>query len=73
MFKSMSRRELLTRGTILGAGFALCRPLHGQSVDPVMTTYTYKTVRDLAIQADVYRPPDRALSGRPWCGSTAGR
>jgi acetyl esterase/lipase len=26
-----------------------------------MTTYTYKTVRDLAIQADVYHQPDRVI------------
>jgi acetyl esterase/lipase len=43
---------------MLGAGFALCRPLHGQSVEPTMSTYSYKTVGDLAIQADVYRQRD---------------
>jgi acetyl esterase/lipase len=59
MASSISRRELLARGTMWGASFAICRRLHSQTVEPEMTTYTYKTVGDVDVQADIYRQPDR--------------
>ena len=45
----------LLLAVISGAALASFRPLNGQDAMYQKTTYTYKTVGTLAIQADVYR------------------
>jgi acetyl esterase/lipase len=51
----MSRRELFRRGMLIGTSLVFSRELRGQTVEPRLETYTYKTAGDLAIKADVYR------------------
>jgi acetyl esterase/lipase len=51
----MTRRELFRHGTLIGTSLLFGRKLLGQSATPTPSTYTYKTVGDLAIKADVYR------------------
>lgn len=61
--KNHHTRISLLFAVISGAALATFRPLYGQNpaqTEPAamhtITTYTYKTVGKLAIQADVYRP-----------------
>ncbi len=58
MALSMTRRELLRCGTALGTSFLLFQDSRGQSTETQPVTHTYKTVGELAIKADVYRPQD---------------
>ena len=60
MKNSLSRTSLLL-AVICGAALASFRPLAGQDAMYQKTTYTYKTVGTLAIQADVYRPAGREV------------
>ncbi len=55
MVISITRRRLLRYGVFMGTSFLLARHSYGQSTDAKFETYTYKTVGDLAIKADVYR------------------
>jgi acetyl esterase/lipase len=57
---SMTRRDLLRCGTFLGTSYVIGRSAAGQSVEPQFSTYTYKTVGDLAIKADVYHYQDES-------------
>ena len=56
---SMTRRELLKCGTVMGTSLLIDRRACGQSSEPRLETHTYKTVGDLAIKADVYRHQDK--------------
>ena len=58
MLLSMTRRDLLRCGSVLGTSFWIGRKSFGQSVEPRLSTHTYKTVGDLAIKADVYHHQD---------------
>ncbi len=55
---SMTRRDLLWCGSVLGTSFLIGRGAFGQSVEPRISTHIYKTVGDLAIKADVYHHED---------------
>src|SRR5580765_3753607 len=57
---SITRRELLRSGAIIGAGLLVPRPSMGESAEVQPETYTYKTVGDLSIKADVYRHRQKA-------------
>ncbi len=52
---SITRRELLRFGTVMGTSLLIDRHSRGQSTEARPETHTYKTVGDLAIKADVYR------------------
>lgn len=54
--KNHLSRTFLLLAAVIGAALASFRPLNGQDAMYAKTTYTYKTVGKLAIQADVYRP-----------------
>ena len=58
MSLSMTRRDLLKYGTTMGAGLWVHRCARAQSTETQPETRTYKTVGDLAIKLDVYRPHD---------------
>ncbi len=53
---SMTRRGLLKCGTAVGTSLLFHHGARGQSLETQPESYTYKTVGDLAIKADVYRP-----------------
>lgn len=55
---SMTRRDLLKYGAAVGTGLVFHRCARGQSPETQPETHTYKTVGDLAIKLDVYRPHD---------------
>jgi acetyl esterase/lipase len=55
---SMTRRDLLKYGTAIGTGLLFPHCARGQSPETQPETHTYKTVGDLAIKLDVYRPHD---------------
>jgi len=52
----MTRRDLLKYGATMGTGVLLQNSALGQSTETQPETHTYKTVSDLAIKLDVYRP-----------------
>lgn len=54
----MTRRELLRNAGIIGSSLLLGRRTLALAVDVRPATFVYKTVGDLAIQADVYRAAD---------------
>lgn len=56
MSLSMTRRDLLKYGTTMGTGLWFHHSAPGQSTETQPETHTYKTVGDLAIKLDVYRP-----------------
>src|SRR3954451_3773794 len=53
----MTRRELLKYNATIGTGLLFHPSANGQSTETQPETYTYKTVGDLAIKLDLYRPP----------------
>ena len=55
---SISRRDLLKCGTAIGTSILFHARTIAQSTDSQPETYNYKTVGDLAIKLDVYRPHD---------------
>jgi len=55
---SMTRRDLLKYGATMGTGLWFHHSARGQSTETKPETHTYKTVGDLAIKLDVYRPHD---------------
>jgi acetyl esterase/lipase len=56
---TFTRRELYSYGVTIGTGLWFYRTSCGQSTGVQPTTYTYKTVGNLAIHADVYRQENR--------------
>jgi acetyl esterase/lipase len=59
---SMTRRELLMSGTVIGASLLIDCQARGQSTEVRPETHTYKSVGDLAIKADVYRQPANKIT-----------
>ena len=59
---SMTRRELLRSGAVVGASLLIDRQSRGESTEVRPETYTYKSVGDLAIKADVYRQPNKKVT-----------
>lgn len=58
MPQSITRRALIRCGTALGTSFLFYRHSNGQAAELQPEARTYKTVGELAIKADVYRPQD---------------
>jgi acetyl esterase/lipase len=58
MCLSITRREWLRCGAIVGSGLLIHRDARGQPIEIRPKTHTYKTVGPLAIEADVYYWPN---------------
>lgn len=61
MAMNISRRDFAKCGIVIGSGFWSTVKTYGQTSEMLPTSYSYKTVGDLSIKADVIRPADELV------------